>query len=534
MPWMRKPEKLIEIVRIANNNKINRRINYVYFRPSDLEFGDSYTVLKEIKKKGIGVYLTTSSRSGISSLSECLDNLLQRGILPNKLIVDQHSIQEVAANTLVKNNKIQLYVSAIMGFRGDNVDKLLELKTKYPSIDSVCLHHDAIFDSCLNSSVKKLKLNRITPILLANESCFNKCPYRAYHYEHVALKHPNTVDNYQNLCLDIRAKVPKTLKSISGFIHPNLIDKVSKETGITHFKITGMPGRGRNRTQAESESAINAYLSGVIPDDLMKIACFTYLRKNEKLRFNLDEKTYFRFQKQLIEESNLRIDLEGIEIKRGLTKEEKDSANYARVANKLNRIYSNNKVLPWTGLHLPKTIKSKLLDLPENIGLHFVGCGLGELTSETSSLGFNNISCSDISEVAIRKVRQNYPLLESYVIATQQLSQTGWNEKTVIDLHNLHQISPDNLPEYLKGIGSIADKILISWIYEPKRGEKAESDVKEFGMIYHHKPETVIGLLSEFFVADKFAYSYRGNPEFFKDSRTRINQMAGLYMETKK
>jgi len=535
VPWMKKPKTLVELVKTLNKTQRNKKIDYIYFRPADLEFKDSIHWLKLLKEERVKIYLTTSSRSGIKSIDETIEYFFQKSILPNKIIVDRHSIRQVTKNKIVQSNKIPLYISAIYGFKEKNIKELLHLKQEFPLIDSVCLHHDAIFDETLNQYAKKLTSNGITPILLANESCYKNCPYRTDHYEHLALKHEKIPDNYQNLCLEIRSKSPKTLMSISGFIHPRLIDLISERTGINHFKITGIPSRGRNRTQEESENTILSYLTGNVPSELMNIACFTYLKdKNGTFRFGLDEKVFYKYQRSLLNDNKTKPKAKGVTIKAQLTNDEKKSAKLARIAHKLNKVYSSKKNLPWTNLVLPEKIKKILNNIPKNAELHFSGCGLGELADETFKLGYKNISCSDISEVAIRKVKEKFSLLESYVIPTQQLGLTKWKKKIVFDLHNIHQVEPKDLKEYLKGIEEIAYKIILSWIYEPKRGNYTKSDVDEIGKIYHHNPKVVLDYLNpDFNLIEEGSYEYSNNPKFFTNIKIRKNNMVYLYLEAK-
>ncbi len=533
IPWMEDPRKIPDLVETVNSRNMGRRISSVFFRPSDLaaSYDDSIYALDRLRQSGIGLHLTTTSRSGIISFEEDLKKLAHIGILPDKLIVDHHSIDAVAENDFVRENNMSLYISAIMGIREKNIERAIYLKKRYPSIDTICMHHDAIFDKRLKEEVIQLRDHDIEPILLANESCIKGCSYRKDHYENAALKHPALIDTYQCLCLDMRNRFPKTLKALSGFIHPLLIDDVSQKTGISHFKLTGMPSLGRQRLQQESKAAIEAYLCGDVPKDLMEITCFTYLRKDGRLRMGLDEAEYFHYQKDLLEGNAPCLTEEGITLNHGLTRKEKIYADYARRAHRLNCIYEKYADLPWTNLNLPADIKDSLQSIPKDMPLLFSGCGRGELAGETYSLGYHDIVCTDISEAAIRRVRRDYPSLESYAVPTEELSHTGWKNKTTFDLHNLHQVSPEGLEAYLDDIQSVSEKIIISWIYEPNRGRSVKSDIDELGMIHHHSPNDVIRGLGDFYLKKQFSYKYQGNPSFFPGGKPRTNSMYCLILK---
>lgn len=532
VPWMSKPERLLELINETKSQQ--KEIDYVYFRPADLEFENSLKVLKKLQEQETQVFLTTSSRSGVNSLDIVLKDLFNETIIPDKIIVDQHSIRQVHSNKQVLNKNIGLYLSTIAGINEHTYKNLFSLKKEFPALDYVCLHHDSsIFNINLKKIAKEIQENGITPVLLANESCFNNCPHRENHFNHLALKHPLVVDNYQNLCLDIRFNNPLTLKTISGFIHPLLTESFSEKTGINHFKITGMPSRGRNRAQEESEKTILAYLFGETPSDLMEVACFTYLKKGGSYRFGLDEQAFLKYQSNLLKGFK-EINDEGVIIRNGLSTYEKDSAEYAKVAQKINMIYKNHNVLPWTGLPLPDEIKKILLEKPKETNIHFSGSGLGEHVNEVYGLGYINISCSDISDVAIMQVRQKYPFLESYALPTQQLNQTNWQDKYVFDLHNFHNVSPNQSKTYLQGLKSIAKELVISWIYEPNLGRKIESDVSELGIIYHHEPSFVEAQLSDFEVVKRFNYKLKNNSDFFVNRETRLNKMFGLHLRRRK
>jgi SAM-dependent methyltransferase len=198
---------------------------------------------------------------------------------------------------------------------------------------------------------------------------------------------------------------------------------------------------------------------------------------------------------------------------------------YTRFADKMNEVYKSNPILPWQDLPLPERVLEELIHLETSTKLLFTGCGFGQHPNQAYSLGFKDVTCTDISEFAIKKVRKEYPYLKSYCIPTQILSKRFEGGFVTFDLHNLHQVPANEVRPYLESLQSISIKLYLSWVYEPERGSKVKSDVHGVGLVYHHNPEKIQKILKEMTLVKSFDYYLINNPKFFKTKPTRTNRV---------
>ena len=508
IPWI---NDLHYLKKIIDNREC--KIYEVFFRPSDFtNIKETKKILNFLKENSISLAMTTTQRSAILDFNKTFEEYLDTfNVIPNRLIVDQFSIDTVAKNKLVIKHNINLYISAIMGIKSDkDIQKLVNLKRKYKNIDAVCLHHDSTKDKKLKNKAQLLQQNGIDSILLVTESCSYNCPFRKDHYSYIATKFKNQKDPYQIWCVKNRLKQSDILQNMAGFIHPNDIPKYHKKYHIKYFKISGQPSCDRQRLVKENIKTINAYLFNKIPKNIFEIIVFTYLKHPFgnflRLRGNNDNNI-------------LRLPF--------FTKYENKIYNLFLKTIKLNKIYSKyNNNLPWTSISIPKEIKKQLKAIKRSERILVIGCGLGQHLSELQKMGFKDIWATDLSNIAILEVRKKYPFVKSFTCPTEELSKNNLKDFIVLDIHNLHQINPNELKDYLKNLKKISKKIIISWIYEPKKGIEIKSDVKELGNIFMHSIEFVKKIL-KMKKSYQFDYKELGNQKYFTDNNKHVNHFIG-------
>lgn len=508
IPWINDLKYLKKVI----NNK-NCKIYEVFFRPSDFtKTEESKKILMFLRENNISLAMTTTQRSAILDFDKTFREYLKTfKIIPDRLIVDQFSINAIAKNKLVVKHNINLYISAIMGIKSDeDIQKIINLKRKYKNIDAICFHHDSTKDKKLKNKVQLLQKNRIGSILLATESCSYNCTFRKDHYSYLATKFNNQKDPYQIWCVKNRLKQNNILQNMAGFIHPNKISEYYEKYNVKYFKISGQPSCDRQRTTKENIKTINAYLFNKIPKNIFEIIVFTYLKhpfwKFLRLRGSKDK------------------NIKKIQF---FTKYENKIYNILKKTIKLNKIYDKYKnTLPWTNINIPKGIKKQLKMIARSEKILVVGCGLGQHLIELKKMGFDNIWATDLSNIAILEVRKKYPFVKSFTCSTEELSKNDLKDFVVLDIHNLHQINPAELNDYLNSLKKISKRIIMSWIYEPQKGIKIKSDVKELGHIFMHSIKLIEKILKMKKIC-QFDYRELNNQKYFISSKEHINNFIG-------
>lgn len=503
IPWIDNLSYLRKII-----SEKESKIYEVFYRPNDLFLtgvDKSRKILRFLKDNNISLALTTTQRSGILDFNKTFKEYLELfEIVPNKLIVDQFSIKIIANNKLVRKHNIQLYCSAIMGVKTDkDVQKLIQLKKQYPAINNICLHHDSTRDIELKNKVSFLKKSGIDAMLLVTESCSNNCQFRKDHYSYLATKFDNQKDPYQMWCVKNRLKQTNILKEMSGFVHPKNIQNYYKSFGVKYFKITGQPSSDRKRTTKENIKTIDAYLLGKIPYNIFKIIVFTYLKHPV---FN-----FLRLQGN--DDKNIRK-------YPFFTKEENKLYNLFKRTVVINNIYRKYKYkLPWTNIQIPNKVKECLKNISRSEKLLVVGCGLGQHLQYLKEMGFKDVWATDISSVAIVKIRKKYPWVKSFTCPTEDLHKNELKNFVVLDLHNLHQIKPNEINNYLSSLRKISKSLILSWIVNNNESQNkfvTKSDILELGNIFMHDPKLIKKRLKMKDV-ESFDYEIKNNSEYMNN-----------------
>jgi len=162
-----------------------------------------------------------------------------------------------------------------------------------------------------------------------------------------------------------------------------------------------------------------------------------------------------------------------------------------------NKVYRNTSGnLPWTNIPFSVGVKAYLESLTKDEPLLVSGCGTGETVNNLYKQGFDKITGTDISKVAINQAKKSFPQITFRVIPTEDLkNDEQLKGSNVLDWLNLHQITPESLEEYLSSLGDVAATLCISWIFH-KGEEKSRSYIHE-GEVYFHNPATISDLLAK-------------------------------------
>ena len=515
IPWIDNLDYLKKIIPEEGS-----KIYEVFYRPSDLFLtgvNKSKKILSFLKDNNISLALTTTQRSGILDFNKIFKEYLELfKIVPNKLIVDQFSIADIANNKLVREYNIQFYCSAIMGIKTDeDVQKLIQLKQQYPAINNVCLHHDSTRDVELKNKISILKKNDIDAILLVTESCSNNCQFRKDHYSYLATKFDNQKDPYQMWCVKNRLKQTDILKKMSGFIQPKNIQNYYKSFGVKYFKITGQPSSDRGRTTKENIKTIDAYLSGKVPHNIFKITVFTYLKH-----------PVFNFLR--LQGSND----ENIRKYPFFTKRENRLCDLFERTVTINNVYKKyGHKLPWTNIQIPDKVKEYLKNISRSEKLLVVGCGLGQHLQDLKEMGFKNVWATDMSNIAIIEIRKKYPWVKSFACPTEYLYKNNLKDFVVLDLHNLHQVRPNEINCYLNSLRNISKRLILSWIVinnESQNKVVVKSDIPELENIFMHDLKFIKKRLQMKNI-ESFDYKIKNNSEYMNNKKYTHKFVGGIF-----
>jgi hypothetical protein len=178
----------------------------------------------------------------------------------------------------------------------------------------------------------------------------------------------------------------------------------------------------------------------------------------------------------------------------------KNSEKWDKVYNS----YSPNN-LPWYGLPIMNSLKNFLNSIRKEDLIILTGCGVGDTVDALNKEGFSKIIGTDISKKAIAISQKRFPKLKFECIGTENLDSKYANAN-IIDWLNLHQISPKDLPRYLKSLDNSSNKLCITYFYDPKRPNEQKSMIAG-GLIYNHKPEIVCKLIKKKILDDKVFYT---------------------------
>ena len=170
--------------------------------------------------------------------------------------------------------------------------------------------------------------------------------------------------------------------------------------------------------------------------------------------------------------------------------------------------------LPWYDLPFLKYVSGWLIHLDKRDLLVAPGCGVGDTVNTLYKKGFRNLVGTDISSEAIKKAKKGFPDLEFICIETEKLNGL-YKSANVMDWLNLHQISPDNLPAYLKSLSQISKSLLLVFFYDPLRPPVQKSIIK--GSIYNHSPQMVTELLLPLKKVEESSFDIGINKRFGKE-----------------
>ncbi|MCF7860677.1 class I SAM-dependent methyltransferase [Candidatus Woesearchaeota archaeon] len=190
-----------------------------------------------------------------------------------------------------------------------------------------------------------------------------------------------------------------------------------------------------------------------------------------------------------------------------------------------NGIYKKD-ILPWHGIPLHEdifhTIGEPIRDCLSSDSQNYrvekassdlentvlvSGCGSGETAFALFKLGYCVIG-TDISDDAIRRAKQTYGdrrgQLEYYQCMTQDLVIMGFKSKSAVDWLNMHHIEPDIIRQYLSSLSRIAEKLSLTYIFEPDIGVMdSEFTGKNVWLHYPKKVCTMVSMdkISEHYFA---------------------------------
>ncbi len=189
--------------------------------------------------------------------------------------------------------------------------------------------------------------------------------------------------------------------------------------------------------------------------------------------------------------------------------------------------YSPDK-LPWTNIIIPTKVMNILNKFNKQHLLIMPGCGTGESVNQVRTKGFKNLVGTDISNISIEKAKKSFNKLDFRPLPTEIINQEINFPANSFDWLNLHQINFQDLKKYLESLEKISEKLLITYIYEPFKGEKRESYITG-DYVYNHNPKNVELMLKKMLLLEKFDFEFEINPEFGKEKHKAV----ALYFERK-
>ena len=415
----------------------------------------------------------------------------------NKLIIDDfEELKNLPTNT-------QIYLSTILGLKTKkDINKVIELKKLY-NITDICPHHDFMFQQDISDLVSELKNAKINPILLVNESCSYNCSYRKNHYDFAGFSQKE--DYFQKNCVDHRTKHPETLVDMTGFIHPNIIEQFSNDTGVDSFKIVG-----RNKSPDCIKKKVNAYTALEIPNNLLDIIVYTSAEDkffidskslSKKTLYKYTKKRRLSLGKQLVNEGKIQV-----------SKFDEIVNNDLDEIKLWDKVYENDYLsLPWYGINLSTCANEFLNKLNIKDKIIVPGCGVGDIPKKIYDAGFLNISTNDISQNAINTASKRFSEINFNLVSTQEIYKFGINDAIGFDWMNLHDIKPEKLGMYLSSLQNTCHLLYISYLYDSKI-KKIESSVEHNITVFHHNPKLIQMNLSKMDLVLQNYFSILSNP----------------------
>lgn len=180
--------------------------------------------------------------------------------------------------------------------------------------------------------------------------------------------------------------------------------------------------------------------------------------------------------------------------------------------DKVYKQYPPSK-LPWYKIPFSTNLKDFLKGLDKKGFILVVDCGVGDTAEQISKSGFTNVLGTDISSEAISTAQKRFPHIKFKCIGTEELYKEDYQNVNVVDWLNLHQITPNILPNYLSSLNKISKSLFLAYFYDPKRPSSQKSIITG-DLIYNHKPNDVSLLLNNMAKTQEFV-SYTGtNKEF--------------------
>lgn len=169
--------------------------------------------------------------------------------------------------------------------------------------------------------------------------------------------------------------------------------------------------------------------------------------------------------------------------------------NHRKVWDEVYQRISAHK-LPWHGLPFLSKVESFIKRVDKTNLIIVPGCGIGETVEQLVANGHKNVIGTDISSVAIAKAQTRFPAGRFYCMPTEELAQRAeFRNAKVIDWINLHQISPDNLQDYLTSLENISSSLFIAYFYDSARPDSQRSIVTG-ELVYNHNPALITRLLN--------------------------------------
>lgn len=179
-----------------------------------------------------------------------------------------------------------------------------------------------------------------------------------------------------------------------------------------------------------------------------------------------------------------------------------------------DKVYSkySKSELPWHKLTPPKEILEKLSTFKKDETMLVPGCGTGESIEILRKMGFQEIIGTDISDIAVQKAKEIFPNIKFENTPTEELHKKISNTNT-LDWLNLHQIPSEDLHKYLKSLQEISNNLILTYIFEPEKGEIRDSYITG-DKVYNYKPEKIIEILNKMKAEKVLNFEFQINPKF--------------------
>jgi len=166
-----------------------------------------------------------------------------------------------------------------------------------------------------------------------------------------------------------------------------------------------------------------------------------------------------------------------------------------KIWNDTYRPHLENKFqeLPWTNqdfAEFEKVIND--ISFPKNARILDIGVGNGETSNILSKKG--NVHAIDISNVAIKLVKQKYADNPRIAFATKNFSQISLKKKyDFVSCHlTIHQVNPQEIDTWCKNIATLAkDGFSLSWLKSNSNESSRPSHCVKNHNVYHYSMEEI-------------------------------------------